>query len=101
MTFPAFTQEQKAVTLKQVIDQVGDPPWRWRILVFEATSSVHSGLDVIDLERRVERAENGVEISSRSLRELANQVDQIIDIHLIAHAVSGMPVFRGGGPGQY
>jgi len=91
--FSAFTQTGGAVTLKQVLDQVGYQPWLWRILTFEATSLASSGLDVIDLECRAERAENGVEVNSIDLRELAGKIEQTINIHLVAYAASGKSVF--------
>jgi hypothetical protein len=91
--FSAFTPTGEAVTLKQVLDEVGSQPWLWKILTFEATSRASSELDVIDLERRVEDAENGVEVSSVGLRELAGEIDQTINIHLVAHAASGKSVF--------
>jgi hypothetical protein len=91
--FPAFTPDGTAVTLKQVLDQVGDQPWLWRLLAFEATSLADSGLDVIDLERRAEYAEKGIELSSINLGELAGKIDQTINIHLVAYAASGKSVF--------
>lgn len=91
--FPAFMPDGAAVTLKQVLDQVGDQSWIWRLLTFEATSLADSGLDVINLERRAEGAEEGIELSSTSLGELAGKVDQTINIHLVAYAASGEAVF--------
>jgi hypothetical protein len=72
---------------------VGSQPWLWRIFTFEATSRASSEFDVIDFERRAESAENGVEVSSAGLRELAREIDQTINIHLVAHAASGKSVF--------
>ncbi|MGW2623192.1 hypothetical protein [Micromonospora taraxaci] len=87
--FSAFAKGGEPVTLKQILDQVGDPPWHWSLSVFEGTSLADSDLDLIDLERKVERAEEGVEISLQSLRELAGQVDQTINIHLVAKVSFG------------
>jgi hypothetical protein len=91
--FPAFAPDGKVVTLKQVLDRVGTQSWLWRLLDLEATSLIESNLDVIDLERMVECADGGIEIGSPGLRELAGKFNQVINIHLVAHAASGESVF--------
>jgi hypothetical protein len=83
-TFPAFTADGRLVSLTDVLGHVRGERWQWRLLDFEGTALPGSALDAVALERRLRAGTQGEELRFDALLRLAGQMDQPINLALVA-----------------
>ncbi|MBQ0994840.1 hypothetical protein KBX08_32835 [Micromonospora sp. H61] len=86
---PAFRVSGEMVSLADVLREVRPRGWSWRLLNFEGTSKMESNLNVLELEENIRASVDGISCSWENLRRFADDVDQPIDVSLVAFGEDG------------
>lgn len=86
---PAFRGDGEMVSLADVLREVRPQGWSWRLLNFEGTSKLESNLNVLELEESVRASVEGISCSWENLRRFSDDVDQPIDVSLVAFDKDG------------
>ncbi|TDC69639.1 hypothetical protein E1193_30440 [Micromonospora sp. KC606] len=81
---PAFRAGGEMVSLSDVLREVRPRGWSWRLLNFEGTFKTDSNLNALDLEQRIRASVEGLSCSWDRLLHFSDDVDQPIDVSLVA-----------------
>jgi len=86
---------EAVVSLGTVLSRLPNVELEWRLVELDAVAKPDSGLDLRDLERRIDEVQPlGLALSWRDLKNLADQVDHVIECLLVGVAKSEDSPYR-------
>ena len=78
-------REGHLVTLEKVLKVVAGAGLTWRLTHFDAIPKTGSDVDTLLLEREAKRQPGGVAFTDADLRDLAAQLQQVIDCDILGY----------------
>lgn len=76
-------QSEEYLKFKEVLQLVNTESLNWSLLYLEARGNLGRGNSLIDLEKKINKSENGLRVDNSELTELSNNLDEIVDILMI------------------
>lgn len=76
-------QVGRLVTLADVLGLFDEGTWDWNVMEFESVAVAGSSLDVLALEEAVLATERGCAFTDSELRELAGEIQQVIQAEIV------------------
>ncbi|GAA1867465.1 hypothetical protein [Asanoa iriomotensis] len=81
---PAHPADGEVTALADVLALAPDPGWQWRMLYLEAMTRPDCPIDVLDVERSIDKSPQGLSYAWPDLVSLADQLFQTIEIAIVA-----------------